>query len=185
MRDLSSDHPERDGGALAPDLDVLRTCIAVVDASRARLFAYERSAAVGGVEERMTEERDLVNPARRLRPEALFSETRPGSSRTGHLQYTLDDHRDAHLDAMDVEFSRFVIEELTSVLREAHAQRLILCASPRMLGKLRHAGRDLAKEGVVIDELARDLVKLTPTELRDHLASRGLMPARSRRPPPT
>ena len=153
-----------------------RACIAVVDASRARLFTYERSTEAEGLKEQLTEERDLVNPARRQRPSELFSESRPGSSRTGGLQYAFDDHREAHVEALDAEFSRVVIDELVAVLRAAHAQRVILCASPHMLGELRVAGRDLPKEGVVIDELARDLVKLTPAQLREHLESQGLLP---------
>ena len=153
-----------------------RACIAVVDASRARLFTYERSSEIEGLKEHLIEERDLVNPARRQRPSQLFSDSRPGSSRTGGLQYAFDDHREAHVEALDAAFSRLVIDELVNVLRGAHAQRVILCASPNMLGELREAGRDLAREGVEIDELDRDLVKLTPPQLRDHLASYGLLP---------
>ena len=160
-----------------------RACIAVVDASRARLFTYERSSAVEGVKEHLIEERDLVNPIRRLRTSEMFTETRPGSSRTGHLQYAFDDHRDAHVDALDAEFSRTVIGELVDLLRAAHAQRVILCASPHMLGELREAARDLPREGIEIDELARDLVKLTPPQLREHLEARGLLPAKPPRGP--
>ena len=153
-----------------------RACIAVVDASRARLFTYERSAEVEGVKERMIEERDLVNPARRLRPSQLFSESRPPSARTGDLQYTIDDHRDAHIEALDAAFSRAIVGELRELVRASHPTRVILCASPNMLGELRQAGRALPREGVEIDELARDLVKLTPPQLRAHLESYGLLP---------
>lgn len=158
-----------------------RACIAVVDASRARLFTYERSSEVDGLEEHLIEQRDLVNPARRLRPVDLFSDSRPGSSRTGSLQYGLDDHRDKHIDALDAEFSRLIIDQLVEVLRAAHAQRVILCASPRMLGELRESGNELSREGVEIDELDRDLVKLTVPQLREHLASYGLLPQRAAR----
>lgn len=158
-----------------------RACIAVVDASRARLFTYERSSEVDGLEEHLIEQRDLVNPARRLRPVDLFSDSRPGSSRTGSLQYGLDDHRDKHIDALDAEFSRLVIDQLVEVLRAAHAKRVILCASPRMLGELRESGSELSREGVEISELDRDLVKLTVPQLREHLASYGLLPQRAAR----
>lgn len=164
------------GHALAAPLGMQRTCIAVVDASRARLFTYERSNEAEGVNEHLVEERDLINPARRQRPSELFSDTRPGSSRTGGLQYGLDDHRDEHIGALDAEFSRSVVSELVALLRQAHAHRLILCASPHMLGELREAGRKLPRD-IAIDELARDLVKLTPAQLREHLESQGLLPA--------
>lgn len=155
-----------------------RARIAVVDASRARLFTYERSSEIEGLKEQLIEERDLVNPARRLRPSQLFSESRPGSSRTSGLQYTFDDHRDAHIDALDAEFSKQVIKELVSLMRGGPTQRVILCASPRMLGALREAGRDLPREGAAIDELPRDLVKLTPPQLRENLERHGLLPAK-------
>jgi len=159
-----------------------RACIAVVDASRARLFTYERSSEAEGVSEEMTEQRDLVNPARRLRPSQLFSDTRPGSSRTGNLQYGLDDHRDAHIDELDAEFARTVIGEIAALLRSSRPERLILCASPHMLGELRKASTTLTHDPLVIDEVPRDLVKLTPPELRDQLTSYGLLPAPPARP---
>lgn len=150
----------------------------MVDASRARLFTYERTADAAGLQEQLTEERDLVNPARRLRPSALFNESsRVG--RSGTLQYGFDDHRDEHIEEMDAAFSRLVTEELASLLRTSPANRVILCASPRMLGELRGIGRALRRD-VPFDEVPRDLVKLTPPQLRDQLASYGLLPS----PPP-
>ena len=89
-------------------------------------------------------------------------------------------HRDAHVEQLDAEFARAVVGEIETLLGSARAQRLILCASPRMLGELRDAGREPRHDMLVIDEVPRDLVKLTPTELRDQLASYGLLPSRQR-----
>ncbi len=158
-----------------------KACIAVVDASRARLFMFERSSEVEGVKEQLTEQRDLVDPARRLRPKDLFSETRPGLGRTGTQQYGLDDHRQAHVQELDAEFARRIVDELETLLRASHAPRLIVCASPNMLGELRKVQRALPAD-LTIDELERDLVKLTPAELRDHLVGYGLLPPRPPRP---
>jgi protein required for attachment to host cells len=163
-------------------MGMYRACIAVVDASRARLFTYERTADAEGVKEHLIEERDLVNPARRLRPSQLFSESRPATARTGNLQYTVDDHRDAHIEELDAVFSRAIVGELLELMRSANPKRVILCASPNMLGELRAAGRELPRTGVEIDELARDLVKLTPPQLRAHLESYGLLPPAPPRP---
>jgi protein required for attachment to host cells len=156
-------------------------CIAVVDASRARLFTYERSSEVEGVSEELKEQRDLVNPARRLRPSELFSDSRPGSSRTGGLQYGLDDHRDAHVDELDAEFARAVTGELDELLRSSGAKRLVICASPNMLGELRKASAKSTRAPLTIDEIPRDLVKLTPPQLREQLASYGFLPVTTRR----
>ncbi|MGE5184735.1 MAG: host attachment protein [Acidobacteriota bacterium] len=154
-----------------------RACIAIADATRARVFAFERTADVSGVHEELIEQADLVNPARRRRPSELFSDSRPGSSRTGTRGFAFDDHRDAHVDKLDDEFAAATVTEIRRILREAKAHRLIVCASPRMLGALRVA--ELRHDGVAIDELPRDLVKLTISQLRDALASYGLLP-----PPP-
>ena len=156
-----------------------RTCIAVVDATRARLFILDRTSDADGLREELTEQRDLVNTARRLRPSELFSETRPGLSRSGDLQYAFDDHRDDHMDELDAEFSRYVTIELAELLRSTATKRLIVCASPRMLGHLREARRELSLE-IPIDELSRDFVKLTPTAIREHLVRHGLL----EEPPP-
>jgi hypothetical protein len=83
-----------------------RTCIAVVDATRARLFTLERTSDAEGLHEELSERRDLVNIARHRRASELFSDTRPGTVRTGGLQYAVDDHRDAHVDKLDADFSR-------------------------------------------------------------------------------
>jgi protein required for attachment to host cells len=155
-----------------------RACIAVVDASRARLFTLERSTDTGEVHEELSEQRDLVNPARRHRPSELFSDTRPGTSRVGGRQYGLDDHRDAHIAQFDAEFSREIVDEVASLIRSTGLHRLILCASPHMLGALREAGRELRRDELEIEEIPRDLVKLTPTQLRDQLASYGVLPPR-------
>jgi protein required for attachment to host cells len=157
-----------------------RACIAIVDASRARLFTYERETDAEGPHEALTEQRDLVNPSRRLRASELFSESRPPSSRTGGLQYTLDDHRDHHIEEIDAAFSRMIVSEIAALLRSGDTQRLIVCASPNMLGQLRAEYGELRRDKLELEELPRDLVKLTPAQLRDQLASYGMLPE----PPP-
>lgn len=159
-----------------------RTCIAIVDASRARLFTFDRTHGESGIHEQFVEQRDLVDPARRRRPSEQLSDSRPGSSRAGGLQFGFDDHRDAHMDRLDADFARAVVRELEELLRSSGAHRLILCASPRMLGELRAVGNGLRREGLVVDEVPRDLVKLTVPKIRDRLASYNLLPPMPRRP---
>lgn len=161
---------------------MFRACIAIVDATRARLFTFEREATVTGLRDELTEVIDLVNPARRRRPSELFSDTRPGTNRTGRLRYTFDDHRDAHIEQLDAEFARNVIAEIRRLVQIPRTDRLVLCASPNMLGELRDAADALRRDRLIIDELPRDLVKLTTPQIRDHLADYGLLPHRSPRP---
>ncbi len=153
-----------------------RACIAIADATRARVFAFERTADESGVHEELIEQADLVNPARRRRPSELFSDTRPGTSRSGGRQDAFDDHRDAHVDKLDGEFASATAAEIRRIVRDARARRLIVCASPRMLGELRRAHGELRHAGLAVDEIPKDLVKLSPTQLRDQLESYGVLP---------
>jgi hypothetical protein len=49
-----------------------------------------------------------------------------------------------------------------------------------MLGELRKANGALKRNGLVVDELPRDLAMLTLAQLHDHLAALDLIPARPR-----
>lgn len=126
--------------------------------------------------EQLVEERDLVNPARRRRPSELFTDSGSSAGRNGPVQFGVDDHRDAHIRQMDTEFSQLITDQLADLVRAAGTQRVIVCASPRMLGALRDARARSAPSNIPIDEVARDLVRLTPSLLRVQLASYGLLP---------
>jgi len=145
-----------------------RTCIAVVDATRGRLFTFDRASDAAGVHEELEERADLVNPQRRMRPSELFTDSHA----------TFEDRRYHHMDEIDASFARLIAGEIEKLVRAAPTRRLILCASPNMLGVIRTL--ELHRLGIVIDELDRDLVKLTPAQLRDYLTSMSLLPE----PPP-
>jgi protein required for attachment to host cells len=153
-----------------------RTCIAVVDAARARLIILTRTnLADGGPGEELTETADLANPGRRLVQSQLFSDSRPGSSRVAGRGFAFDDHRDAHVDHLDTEFARAVIDEIERTLADSGATRLVLCASPRMLGALRGAG--LRAGGASVEEIARDFSNLSTHQIQARLVRLGLLPA--------
>ncbi len=158
--------------------------IAIVDATRARLFTLERESGAEGLRESFTERTDLVNPARRLRPSELFSDSRPGSTANpgfarGGAAY--DDHREAHVGKLDTDFARDVIAEVDRVAEQSHSPRVILCASPGMLGELRKMFGDLHAR-VTIATLPRDLVRMGVAELRSRLTQYGLIPPAPARP---
>jgi protein required for attachment to host cells len=153
-----------------------RVCIALVDATRARLFTFERVTEGANTREELVERTDFVNPQRRRRSSEVFSDTQPGSSRTGHLQYAFDDHRDHHISQLDDKFARMAMAGLRELIDEHETQRIVICASPRMLGRLRSAAPGLLPGDIALDELPRDLVKLSRGDVRAELASRGLLP---------
>jgi protein required for attachment to host cells len=157
-----------------------RVCIALVDATRARFFTFERATEGGDMREELVERTDFVNPQRRRRPSEVFSDTRPGSSRTGHLQYAFDDHRDHHSSQLDDKFARTAMAALRELIDEQPTRRVVICASSRMLGRLRAAAPGLLPSDITLDELPRDLVKLSSGEVRAELASRDLLPRAER-----
>lgn len=138
-----------------------RTCIAVIDATRARLFTFDRTADSGEVHEELVETADLVNPGRRL-----------ASSRG----FPYDDHGDARQEEMDRTFAKQIAEETRRLTTDPRTRKLVVCASPGMLGEMRQLA-PLAPAGVITEEIARDLVKLSPTQLRAQLRDYGLLPA--------
>lgn len=157
-----------------------RVCIALVDATRARLFTFERVTEGAETRDALIERTDFVNPQRRRRPSEVFSDTRPGSSRIGHLQYAFDDHRDHHISQLDDKFARMAMAALRELIDEHPTQRVVICASPRMLGRLRAAAPGLLPDDIALDEVPRDLVKLSPGIVRAELASRSLLPPAER-----
>ena len=160
-----------------------RACIAIVDASRARLYTYQEDA---GPTEQLREVRDLVNAGRRFRPSEMFSETRPGTGHNprsgpgGEPGSTKDDHRDDHIEMMDQKFAKEICAELEKIIASDGYGHLIIIASPKMLGEVRKANGVFKRGGLTVDEIPRDLSKLTIAQLHDHLASLDLIPGRQR-----
>ena len=158
-----------------------RTCIAIVDAARARLFTLEELARQAGTTYELRERADLIDPDRRLRPSELFSDTRPGADRApGGRGHAVDDHRDSHLEQLDRRFAGEVAARVASLVREHSCGRLIVAASPRMLGHLRRAGAGQLVPELAVDEIDRDLTRSSPPQIHDLLTARGLLPARGR-----
>jgi protein required for attachment to host cells len=157
-----------------------RACIAIADASRARIFVYERTSDPDGPHEQFTERTDLVDPARRQRASDLFSSA-PGQARPGpHGGY--GDHREEHLEQFDMDFARSIIAEIAPIVRDPQTSKLVICASPRMLGELRKLTGALERAGLAVEELARNFVKLPTAALHDQLTASGLLPPAPPRP---
>ncbi|MBL0215274.1 MAG: host attachment protein [Myxococcales bacterium] len=137
-----------------------RTCIAIMDASRARLFTLDRTAETGTVSESLVEDTGLVNPARR----------------TEGSEWDYDDHRNHRIEELERTFAKQVATEVRRLTADPKVRRLIVCASPNMLGELRQVA-SFERPGLEIEETARDLVKLTPHQIRTQLGEYGLLPA--------
>jgi protein required for attachment to host cells len=159
-----------------------RICIVLADAARARLYTFEEREESPGQQVQALEERvDLVNPERRRRPSELFSEPRPGSDRAPSGRgFATDDHREAHMRELDRRFACSIVDETARLAHGHGATRVIVAASPHLLGELRLAAGPLRRAHLHLDELDRDLTSFSPSQMHDYLADCGLMPARPR-----
>jgi len=158
-----------------------RACIAIVDVTRARICEYDVGRSPG---DELKEIADHVNPGRRHLSET-FENSVPGERgsdlgvRSNHQQAT-NDHRTQYAESRDGRFAREVVGELERIVREGAFGHLVVVAGPRMLGELRKHDSVLRRDGLVLDEIERDLAWQSNAQLHDHLARMGVIAKRQR-----
>lgn len=154
--------------------------IVVADAGRARLLTLQPFVDPRDGGSRLVERANLVDPGRRLPPSELLSDPRPGNSQspTG-VGFTVDDHREDYLRELDRRFASEVMRQAMEIVNSTGSYRLVIVASPRMLGLLRDQTSNLRRRvlDVQVDEVARDLTHESPIRLHRHLVDLGLLPA--------
>lgn len=151
-----------------------KTVVAIVDAAHARLFTYQHA---DGEPPRMHEVRDLVNPGRQAH--GMFAAP-PARRWMGGGYGNVDDHREDHVAELEARFAKAVVADLDRITREQAFGRVIIVASPRMLGTLRAVYGPLERPDLEIIEIAQDLAWLTSPQLHDHLAAMKLVEPRPR-----
>lgn len=164
---------------------VKRTCVVVGDGARARLLSYHWFPGNGHALDTLTERLDLVNPSHRLRAGEVYSETRPGLRRgapTGPGHAT-DDHRGRHREKEAQRFAAEIAEATGELCEKMGYCRLLVIATPHMLGEIRDALEkhpEWTRRVVEHIECSRDLTRLTIPAVHDWLASNDLLPPRQR-----
>ncbi len=156
-------------------------CIVVADGARARFFTLmEAEHPEIQSSPNLIEIHDLVQPEKEMHKGELWSETRTGRNRgtNGGPSHGYDDHRSQHAEENDKRFARSVAEQAARLAHSQQTRNVILVAHKRMLGMLRGCMEPLIKTGVEVRELAKDLSKLNPIELHEHLARERLIPQR-------
>jgi len=134
------------------------TWVVVCDASRARLFAFDKR------DEPWTVVEDLANPAGRARSRGLVED------KAGHL----GPGSQPRTDPTRVEEERFAhrLGELLETGFDGHRYgSLVLVAPPRFLGLLRAALSAPVARRVTVS-VDKDLTRSDPRELRDRLADK-------------
>jgi protein required for attachment to host cells len=169
--------------ALIQEISMKETYVIVADASQARLYSLQQqSMDSGNVMTRLSSMREFDHPERRLRPSERLSDSRPGTHRAyaGGPAHGLDDRRDNEEVELDRRFAARIMDEARDALRDHAAARLIVAASPRMLGLLRKESELTSRDDLELIELDKDLTKLSVSALHDYLAKRDALPERGR-----
>jgi protein required for attachment to host cells len=162
--------------------------ILAADAARARLFVLQPTdGEYAPTVEPLLELLETTNPEQRTRDSDLFADTRPGLRREGPHgpRHGVSDRRDRHRRDAERRFASLILKEAVRVWQSHAVTRVVLVASPAMLGMLRRAMEHApgGRPPWSIRELARGLTRLAAPALHDVLASDGLLPPRGRLPP--
>jgi protein required for attachment to host cells len=136
--------------------------VLVADAARARVFHVERpnmtlAPALG---------RELIGP--RLQSREIASD-RPGRTfdRAGEGRHAKEPPTDPARHAKG-QFAHDLAGLLDDERKQGSFDRLIIVAAPQFLGDLRNVMSKQLRD-LVADEIAKDLSKLPPQELQEHL----------------
>lgn len=155
-------------------------CVVVTDGARARFFLLESGqVAKGGPN--LIEKSDLINPEGVAAGTELFSDSRPGRVAApggGGGGQSFDDHRSQHHEENERRFAKKVAETALKTAGEQKAKYLVLVADKRMLGYLRGEISVPSKSGLEISEVPKNLTKLAPQDLHEHLAVEQVLPQR-------
>jgi protein required for attachment to host cells len=161
-----------------------RALIAVIDAARARLFAYEEG---GDPSSPLRELRTFENPDRTARVGDTMSNTEPGralasdgGTTRGYARSATDDHRNDQIAMHDHKFAKEVITGVEALINQDGFRHLIMIAPPKMLGELRQVDGVLHRDDLQLEQVQQDLTNFTTAQLHDHLASMDLIPGRVR-----
>ena len=156
--------------------------IAVLDGSRARFFTLEQ-AELPEYESgpNLIEKKDLCNPAQEVPGKELWANVKTGRNQGSATQaHGYDDHRQNHVGEFGRRFAQMIAAEAINLTQVYRSQKLLLVAEPQILGFVREALAPLLPKNLEIQELAKDLCKLKPLELHQHLANKNLLPARKK-----
>lgn len=155
-------------------------CLVVVaDGTYARFFILDvGSSTFLEAGPQLIELDDLVNIEHKLGGYDKFSSTRSGLSRNprGGPSHGYDDHRVQHEQEHERRFAEDVTVRAITLAQKYRVRDLVMVSEIRMLGFLRKTLGIPIKAGINVRELAKDLTKMTPSQMLDHLTTMGLIP---------
>jgi protein required for attachment to host cells len=156
-------------------------CVVVADSARARFFCLEDSQYPElESSPRLVERYDLANPEQELPGREVYSDGKARNRSANGAAHDYDDHRDNHQEEGLKRFARAIAEKGAELTRAEQAGTILLVAQSRILGLLRGALDVLRKTGAKVEEVTKDVTKLSTDDLHDYLAKEKLLPKRQR-----
>lgn len=141
------------------------TWVLIADSGGARIFTAE---APDGP---LREIESIVHPEGRMPARELTSDL-PGRAfdSAGHGRHAMESEVGPRKQAA-IDFAVLLADRMERARVQGETERFVIAAAPEFLGLLRKSMSDHTR-AMVAFELARDLVKLPPQEIRAHLPER-------------
>lgn len=158
----------------------MKYCVVVANGSRARFFSLQ-NCEIPEVEAgpNLVEHGEVTDPQLKQKAHDLWSE-RSGRNRSssGGRSHGYDDHRDQHSAEIERRFVQSVAERSARLARKEQATTVLVVGNNRQLPALSESLHSLLRGKAEIQGYSKDLAKLSPSALHDHLAKEGLLPRR-------
>ncbi|MEL6138922.1 MAG: host attachment protein [Cyanobacteria bacterium J06628_6] len=156
--------------------------VAVVDGMKARfltLCPLEFEGYESGPN--LIEHEGLVNAERDTAGQELWDNKQTGRNRAASGQsHRYDDHRNKHIVEFERRFAQAITQRIVELSQTYDTRRLILAAEPQILGILRDTMTSHLPSQLKMQEVAKDLCRMSVKELHDYLAHQSLLPAYER-----
>jgi protein required for attachment to host cells len=138
-----------------------KTWILIADAHHAEIWTRK--------DRQQPEEAELVEPSQKHRFSREIGSDRPGRAiASSDNRHAAVQPREDLLEAEHRHFARALVKHLRDSLANHEFDRLAIIAAPKMLGLLRD-GLDQKLAKALITDIAKDLVKLPPGEIRGQI----------------
>jgi len=154
--------------------------IIIADGARARFITAEvvEDPDLEG-SPRLTEHGNLVHPIRDVPEREEFSD-RPSRKPAGAGPHgagpATNDHRERHAAEDERRFAQSMLEAIPRFARDHELRRVVLAATPRLLGVLRGQLDPTALRAIQLEELALELSGSSLSQIREVFTKRGILP---------
>lgn len=156
-------------------------CVIVMDGARARFLSLQQAEFPEfEPNSKLIEHEALINPEKETPAGELWSSRESGREHSATIgsAHTYSDHRERHEDEFERRFTQLVAKQTAHFIQTQQAPNLVIVAERQMLGFVRDSLIPLVSDGLHIQELAKNLTKLGPSELHEYLTHEELLPLR-------